>query len=131
MTWSALLIAFMVCHLVGDYLLQTDWQARHKARGLGPDPLARRALLAHTAAYTAAFVPALAWLAGSAGAGAAALAGVLVAAPHLVVDDGRLVEWYVRRVKGVRGAAQGGLLTQVDQSLHVVSLWTVAVLATA
>ena len=31
--------------MVGDYLLQTDWQARHKRCGLGGDPVALRALL--------------------------------------------------------------------------------------
>ena len=57
MTWFAAFLALLVSHAVGDVLLQTDWQAVNKVRGLG-DPLARRALAAHIATYTAAFVPA-------------------------------------------------------------------------
>ena len=43
-SWTAVLAGFFVAHMVGDYLLQTDWQARHKTCGLGRDPVARRAL---------------------------------------------------------------------------------------
>src|SRR5256885_184688 len=45
MAWVEVFSAFVVCHLVGDYLLQTDRQACHKHGGLGADPVARRALL--------------------------------------------------------------------------------------
>ena len=50
---------FIVSHLVGDYLFQTDWQARNKTFGLGSDPVARRALFSHVLIYTLAFVPAV------------------------------------------------------------------------
>ena len=79
-----------ISHLVGDYLLQTEWQARNKAGGLGSDPLARRALLAHVGTYTLAFVPALIWLADVEGGGVAVLAALAIAIPHLVIDDRRL-----------------------------------------
>ena len=75
MTWTAVLAGFFVAHMVGDYLLQTDWQARHKAGGLGRDPVARRALLAHVATYTLAFVPALIWIGDELSVGWAVLAG--------------------------------------------------------
>ena len=52
----------VVCHAAGDFLLQTDWQARNKQAGLGSDPLRRRALFTHIATYTLAFVPALVWI---------------------------------------------------------------------
>ena len=55
---------FFVCHFVGDYLLQTDWQALHKRNGLGSDSESRRALLSHVTTYTLSFVPALIWIAG-------------------------------------------------------------------
>jgi hypothetical protein len=51
-----------MCHLAGDYLLQTDWQVRNKPGGLGFDPLARRALISHLLTYTLSFVPALIWV---------------------------------------------------------------------
>ena len=37
MSWVAVFAGFLVAHMVGDYLLQTDWQARHKRGGLGRD----------------------------------------------------------------------------------------------
>ena len=54
MEWFEVFAVFLVSHLVGDYLLQTDWQAVHKHRGLGPDPVSRRALASHVATYTIA-----------------------------------------------------------------------------
>ena len=62
MIWVEVLVVFLVCHLVGDFALQTEWQAQHKRDGLGGDPTARRALLAHVSTYTLAFVPAFVWL---------------------------------------------------------------------
>ena len=44
-SWVSVLAGFLVAHMVGDYLLQTDWQARNKRCGLGGDPVALRALL--------------------------------------------------------------------------------------
>lgn len=128
LSWPDVLIAFAVCHVVGDYLLQTDHQARRKRGGAGRDRTARRALAAHLGTYTLAFAPAVAWLAVEGGAGRAAAAVLAVALPHAVVDDGRLVCWWLRRVKRVEGPPGAGLAQAVDQSLHVVSLWAAAVL---
>ena len=36
-SWVSVFAGFLVAHMVGDYLFQTDWQARHKRRGLGGD----------------------------------------------------------------------------------------------
>ena len=44
MSWPPVFAAFLVCHLTGDLLLQTEWQALTKTRGLG-DPEGRRALV--------------------------------------------------------------------------------------
>ena len=33
-SWVSVLAGFLVAHMVGDYLLQTDWQARNKRGGL-------------------------------------------------------------------------------------------------
>ncbi len=35
MTWPAVLVAFLVCHLTGDLLLQTEWQAVTKVQRTG------------------------------------------------------------------------------------------------
>ena len=53
MSWVSVFAGFLVAHMVGDYLLQTDWQARHKRGGLS-DPAARRPLVTHVTTYTLA-----------------------------------------------------------------------------
>ena len=132
MSLAAVFVAFFACHHVGDYLLQTEWQAGHKAGGLARGAgVARRALFAHVSVYTLAFVPALVWIATESDAGVAVLAGALVFVPHLIVDDARLLRAYIRDVKGVGEPLDDGLVTAVDQSVHLVSLFAVAALASA
>jgi hypothetical protein len=116
--------------MVGDYLLQTDWQARHKRGGLGHDPVARRALFAHVTTYTLAFVPALIWIGAQLDPVWAILSAVLIYVPHLVIDDGRFVSLYLVRVKRANGINLG-LAASVDQSFHVLSLWLVAMVVGA
>ena len=130
MPWVEVFAVLVVSHAVGDFLLQTEWQATHKRGGLGRDPVRRRALLAHVATYTLAFVPALAWLAGdlSAAAVAALAAGILL--PHAVQDDGRLLSAYVRTVKHTE-PAPGMLMLAVDQCFHLVVLFGLALAAAA
>jgi uncharacterized protein DUF3307 len=129
MAWFEVFAVFLVSHLVGDYLLQTDWQAIHKHRGLGPDPVARRALVTHVLTYTIAFVPALIWLAGDISLGAVIAVAAGVAIPHLVQDDGRLLALYVSRVKGCDIAAFPLVGAAVDQTMHIVALFALALLA--
>lgn len=128
MPWVEVLAVFLVCHLVGDYLLQTDWQAAHKRGGLGPNRESRRALIAHITTYTLAFVPALVWLADEIGATAIALAA-LIALTHLIQDDGRLLERYIAVVKGEPAVRNATVMAVVDQSFHVVVLFGIALLA--
>jgi uncharacterized protein DUF3307 len=127
--WADVFLVFAVSHLAGDFLLQTDWQATHKRGGLGRDPIARRALFSHIGTYTLAFVPALIWLGGEIGVAAVGI-GALIALPHLVQDDGRLLAAYVRRVKGA-DAKPGHLMMAVDQSAHALALFGTALLAAA
>jgi hypothetical protein len=129
MEWFEVFAVLLVSHLVGDYLLQTDWQAVHKRGGLGSDPVARRALLSHVATYTLAFVPALIWLAGDLSALAVVGVAVAIAVPHMVQDDGRLLAIYVRRVKGCDIVAFPLVGAAVDQTMHIVALFALALLA--
>ena len=125
MPWVEVFAAFLVCHLAGDFLLQTDWQAKHKRHGLAGDPVSRRALLSHITTYTLAFVPALVWLADDLDAwvlGAAALISI----PHLVQDDGRVLDAYISRVKGPGASSELVVATAVDQSFHVLALFLLA-----
>ena len=126
--WADLFAVFVVSHLAGDFILQTEFQALNKHGGLGRDPVRRRALLAHISTYTLAFVPALIWLASDLHAGIIWVAA-LIAVPHLIQDDGRLIERYVVSVKGARAATVPAIAPMVDQSFHVLVLFAIALLA--
>jgi hypothetical protein len=125
--WVEIFAAVVVSHLVGDFLLQTNWQATHKRGGLGRDRISRRALLAHVATYTLAFTPALVWIGTDIGAWAVGIAA-LIALPHLVQDDGRLLAAYMRRIKGIE-LDEGPVALAVDQTVHLVALFLVSLLA--
>ena len=131
MAWVEIFAVFVVSHALGDYLLQTDWQATHKRGGLGRDRNSRMALLSHVASYTLAFVPAGIWLASDDGLGPLGLAilAVGIYVPHMVQDDGRLLTRYIRVVKG-DGAADT-VFTAVDQSFHLIVLFCTALVVHA
>lgn len=130
MDWPEVFIVFVVSHLVGDFALQTEWQAQHKREGLGPDPIARRALGMHVLSYTLTFVPAFVWLWDGLGAGVLALAALL-AGTHLIQDDGRLLEAYVRKVKHTTPDGHPVLMVALDQTFHLVVLFGLALAAAA
>ena len=130
MTWSAVFVAFVVAHLAGDLLLQTEFQAQHKHRGLGRDAVARRALGTHVATYTLAFLPVLAWIGIEHSAAVAVVIAVAVALPHLLTDDGRVVSWWLQTVKRSPDAS-APLTAAVDQAMHAVALLGAALLAMA
>jgi hypothetical protein len=128
MGWAQITIVFWISHLVGDFLLQTEWQASHKWGGLGRDPRARAALFSHVGIYTLCFVPALIWVGSDVGALAAVGLAAVIFVPHLVIDDGRLLAAYMVKVKR-SDPPPAGLTAAVDQSLHLISLWATALLA--
>ena len=130
MAWTEIFAVFIVSHLTGDFLLQTDWQAANKHGGLGRDPVRRRALLSHIATYGLAFVPAFVWLASDIGGWVVAVA-VGVVLPHLVQDDGRLLFLYMRKVKRTQAAAFDFVFIACDQTLHLLALFGLALLAGA
>jgi hypothetical protein len=127
MTWVEVFTAFVVSHLVGDYLLQTDWQARYKrgglARGAGAD--ARRALFTHVSVYTLCFIPAL--IVADLGV---ELLWVIPAIflPHLIQDDGRLLHTYMKRVKHLDPQENLSVSIAVDQTFHLLALLVLALL---
>jgi hypothetical protein len=125
--WPAVLLSLLASHLAGDFLVQTEWQAVNKAGGLR-ESRSRKALLAHVLAYTASFSPALFWIAKRTSIPRAVVVGGVVAVPHLLVDDGRLVEVWLREVKRVRHPPPA-LSVAVDQSFHVICLVGAALVA--
>lgn len=129
MSWPAVFAAFLVCHLAGDLLLQTEWQALTKVRGLS-DPEGRRALVAHATTYTLPYLPVLVWIGVDRGVVRAVVVAVLIALPHVFIDDGRFVAVWLHQVKHSPDPAPS-LRLMVDQSFHVVCLLAVAVIAAA
>jgi Protein of unknown function (DUF3307) len=127
--WTSLFAAFLVCHLGGDLLLQTEWQALTKVRGLG-DPEGRRALASHAATYTLAYLPALAWIAAGRSPIRALGSAALISLPHIVIDDGHFVRGWLATVKH-SPEPPPSLRLMVDQSFHVVCLFGTAVVAAA
>ena len=129
MSWVEIFAVFVVSHALGDYLLQTDWQATNKRGGLGRDRNARMALLSHVASYTLAFVPAGIWLAtdGDLSALGLVLLAVGIYVPHMIQDDGRLLSAYIKGVKGCGPASAREIFTAVDQSFHLIVLFATAV----
>ncbi len=127
MDWVGLFVVFSVSHLVGDFVLQTDWQAVNKHGGLAMGNAAGRVALAqHGLGYLLAFVPCLVWLAGEQGWWVVLVAaGVVV--PHVLLDDGRLLAMYMRRVKGSDPLALPVVALGLDQTLHLVALLALAI----
>jgi hypothetical protein len=128
MEWIEIFAVLVVSHLAGDFLLQTDWQAKHKRGGLGSDRIARRALVSHIVTYALAFVPAFVWLADEIGAAVLGVA-VLILLPHLVQDDGRVVSSYMSAIKRTDADQDSPLFVAVDQSFHLIALFLVALVA--
>lgn len=131
MRWEAVFAVFVISHLVGDFILQTEWQALNKGGGLTLRRTeARNALFSHVFVYTLVFIPAIVWLASSRTATEAGLLAV-VFVPHLIQDDNRLLAIFNRRVK--RAAFEPGdpVWMAVDQSFHMVVLFGTALLASS
>lgn len=126
MSWVSVFASFLVAHMVGDYLFQTDWQARNKRGGLNGG-VALRALATHVTTYTLAFLPALIWIADELEPGWGLLAAALIFLPHFVIDDGRVIRAHLAHVKRVQ-TFDVALAASVDQTYHVLSLFLVAVL---
>jgi Protein of unknown function (DUF3307) len=131
MTWTELLTALFIGHLVGDLVLQTEQQAINKAGGLSGDPRAARALAAHMVGYVLAMVPAAIWVA-SAGAGSVAALVMLaaIAIPHAIQDDRRLLVAYARRVKGMDPDREPLVMFGLDQAFHALTLCLTALVFT-
>jgi hypothetical protein len=128
-TWVEVFAAFLVSHLAGDFIVQTDWEARNKLFGLGRDRTARRALVSHILTYTLCFVPALIWLAGDLSPGGVIGIAALIVVPHLIQDDGRLLIAYLRRVKRTDPRPGDLVWVATDQSFHVLALFAAAIVA--
>lgn len=109
----------LLCHVIGDFLIQTESQALRKAAGKPWN----RAILLHCTTYTAVFVPAVLrlaipmwWLA-------------VLFASHWFLDRRWFVYWWRRNVtrnSAASIAATPWLSIVIDQAFHVLVLATIA-----
>jgi Protein of unknown function (DUF3307) len=127
MNWTSRFADLLAAHAVGDFLLQTDWQAQNKRGGLAPDATSRQALARHVAVYTLACAPTVVGIARARGARVAAVAALGIALPHAILDDGRLLAcwaYWGKRLEETEAPAT--VMLMVDQSVHLLCLWALA-----
>lgn len=109
---TSLLVWAMVAHVIGDWLLQTEWMAVNKCS------------LRHPAGYVHAGVYAVCMLAVFTWPFALAI-GVI----HLLVDTRTPVQWWLHGIKRVPpGHATRLVEMAIDQSFHVVTIALAALL---
>lgn len=97
-------------HLVGDFLFQTGWMAKYKAKQWLP-------LLTHSAVYTV--VVALFALLG----GGLSFWGIAVIfIGHVILDRKTFVSFWVRTVQTATGSEARWLSVVADQIFHVLLL---------
>ncbi len=105
----------VIGHLVGDWMLQTDWMAREKQNGM-----ATRALLVHCLIYTGTL---MAFLALAATRHALAppylTVGLTILLSHWFIDGARLA---ARWSQLLRQTKQEFVRIMVDQTLHLLVL---------
>lgn len=105
-------------HLVGDWLLQNDWMAQGKKKGL-----LTLAGLAHFVIYTTTAMAAV-WLSGVRANPVLYLAlGALVFLSHWLIDSTRFVERWMRLY---RQSNLEVVRLMVDQTLHLLVLAALA-----
>lgn len=106
-------------HLIADWLLQSDWMARGKRRGL----LALAGFV-HYALYTTIILLILAWSKQEQQQSVPTLViGVIVFLTHWLIDGSNLVRWLM---KVIRQRDQVMVRIMVDQTLHLLVLGSVA-----
>lgn len=106
--------SFLVAHLVGDWLLQTAWQAEGKVRGR----FLNAPLLVHCTVYTLSFVPVFLWH-------TLPLWGLVVLwGTHVFLDRRFPVVWLVKLREGKHGdlsyTPPAWLVIVVDQVVHLL-----------
>ncbi|MFC4711690.1 DUF3307 domain-containing protein [Planococcus dechangensis] len=97
-------------HLVGDFLLQTAWMAKHKATKWLP-------LLTHVTVYTAVIA-----LFGLLAGGLSLSAIALIFISHVILDRRSFVQFWVKRVQMTTGSESRWLSIVADQIFHLLFL---------
>ena len=105
----------LVAHLVGDWLLQTEWQALNKGRNY-------RALFSHIGVYSIVIFSVLIFDFGFQNILVYVVVGLL-AASHALLDRGKPVIRFMKTFRLIVDRKPERWLTiAVDQSLHILTL---------
>ncbi|GIP33350.1 DUF3307 domain-containing protein [Paenibacillus sp. J2TS4] len=102
----------LIAHLIGDYLLQTEWMAKYKAERWG-------ALLTHSLVYTAVIALfAFLWIPG----GVSIWGILLVFGSHVFLDRRKPVAYWYEKIMRVTDERSKWLMIIVDQTFHLIVL---------
>lgn len=102
----------LIGHLVGDFLLQSNWMATHKEKDW-------RALAVHSLVYTITI-----YLFSLIAGGLSLLALVIIFAAHVILDQRGVVRWWLTNVS--KSPDLTWLQIMVDQTLHLLVLFVIA-----
>lgn len=93
-------------HLIGDWILQTDWMARNKTS------------LRHIAAWVHGAIQGLCL-----GVALGSQAGLVLGFIHVLIDTRVPVEWWIRRVKQCAKAPEAASIAiWLDQTFHIICI---------
>ncbi len=99
-------------HLVGDYLLQSNWMAMTKAKNW-------LALVTHSIIYTVTI-----FLFSLFAGGIGIIAVLIVFIAHIILDQRRLVRWWLTNIN--KSPDIFWLQVMVDQTFHLLILFLIA-----
>lgn len=104
---TAALIWGLVAHILGDWMLQTDWMATHKTN------LRHPAGWVHSGIHFVLMLLIFPWP-----------AALFVAVTHLLIDTRVPVRWWMKNVKRIPSGSPAMLYLDIwmDQVFHVVIL---------
>lgn len=109
----------LLAHVVGDWLLQTEWQAQNKASHWG-------AMAAHIVVYHTALLAVL-WFGFSLRNGLTLLVVALLAISHVILDRRAFVHGLMRVLRlSVQRSPDPWFCIVIDQCLHFVLLGAAA-----
>jgi hypothetical protein len=110
-----ILESLLLAHLLGDWVLQTEWQAQNKSHNW-------RAMLSHLVVYHIVILAVLVARFGFQYRLVYAVV-VILAITHAFLDRGWTVPWLMRTLKiSVKITPERWLIVMFDQSIHMLLL---------
>ncbi|TWT04491.1 DUF3307 domain-containing protein [Planococcus sp. CPCC 101016] len=100
----------LIGHLIGDFLLQTSWMAKHKASKWLP-------LLTHVSVYTIVIA-----VFGIFSGGLSLPALAIIFIGHIILDRRSFVMFWVERIQTAKGPEKAWLSIMADQIFHIILL---------